>query len=77
MPILLFLYHVVIIIIIIIIIIIRLCWVFIAAQGLSLFVVSGGYSLVTAHAGSREQASVLAAYSLSCSTACRIFLDQG
>ena len=66
-----------------------LCWVFIAAHGLSLVAASRGYSslqcvgfslrwlLLWRSTGSRAQASVVVAHWLSCSTTCGIFLDQG
>ena len=66
-----------------------LCWVFIAARGLSLVRASGGYSLLVVHgllisaaSSCREQAlgtraSVVGAHRLSCPPACGIFLDQG
>ena len=64
-------------------------WVFVAACGLSLVAVSGGYSslwcvhfslrwlLLLWSMGSRRAGSVAAAHGLSCSAACGIFLDQG
>ena len=48
-----------------------LCWVFVAACGLSLVVASAGYSLL------RCAGSVVVAHGLSCSAACGIFPDQG
>ena len=85
-----------------------LCWVFVAARGLSVLAASRGYSVAVLglliavasllvehglqvhglqqlwHAGSevvarglQSASSVVAAHSLSCSTACGIFLDQG
>ena len=63
-------------------------WVFVAACGPSIVVVSGGYSIavhglliavasLVASTGSRHTASVVVAHGLSCSAACGIFPDQG
>ena len=53
-----------------------LCWVSVAAHGLSLVTVSGGSSCCGARAlGTR--ASVVVVHGLSCSAACGIFPDQG
>ena len=49
-----------------------MCWVFIAVHGLSLVVMSGGYSLVSLHG-----LSSVVKLGLSCSMGCGIFLDQG
>ena len=61
-----------------------LLWVFIAAQGLSLVVVSRGYSLVAGHGflllrlpDSRAWASIVVAHGLSYPEARGIFPDQG
>ena len=66
-----------------------LCWVFVAARGLSLVAASGGYSLLRyagfslpwlLSCGARAlgtRASVVVAHELSCSAACGIFPDQG
>ena len=66
-----------------------LCWVFIAACGLSLVVASWGYSpgactgfllpwlLLFQSTGSRHSGSAAVAHKLSCSPACEIFPDQG
>ena len=52
-----------------------LCWVFVAARGLSLVASSGGCS-VAVHALLIVVASLVAAHRLSCSMACEIFLEQ-
>ena len=66
-----------------------LCWVFVAAHGLSLVAASGGYSLLRCagfslrwllflrSTGSRRTGSVVVVHGLSCSAACGIFWDQG
>ena len=66
-----------------------LYWVSVAACGLSLVVVSGGYSslrcpgfslwwlLLLQSVGARRAGSVVVVHGLSCSIACGIFLDQG
>ena len=61
-----------------------LLWVFVAARGLSLVAVSGGYSSLQCAGFSccrawalGTQASVVVALRLRCSTACGIFPDQG
>ena len=66
-----------------------LCWIFVAAQGLSLVAASGGYSPVSVHGllievasllqgtGSRHTGSVVVAHWLSCPAAYGIFPDQG
>ena len=66
-----------------------LCWVFIAAHGLSLVVASGGYFslqcegfslrwlLLLQSTGPRLAGSVVVAHRLSYSAACGIFPDQG
>ena len=66
-----------------------LCWVFVAAPGLSLVAVSGVYSssrrasfslqwlLLLRRMISRLVGSVVVAHGLSCSVACGIFPDQG
>ena len=66
-----------------------LCWVFIAAHGLSLVAASGGHSssrcvgfslsrpLLLRSTGSRRAGSVIVAHGPSCSAACGIFPDQG
>ena len=63
--------------------------VFVAVHGLSLVAASGGYCslqcvgfswrwlLLLPSTGSRRAGSVVVAHGLSCSAACRIFLDQG
>ena len=64
-----------------------LCWAFFAARGLSLVVVSGGYSLLWYSdfslwwlllwsTGSRNLALVVVPHRVSFPAACRIFLDQ-
>ena len=66
----------------------RLCWVFIATPGLSLFAVSIGCSLIEGvdfslwwflwwSLGSRSLDSVVVAHRLTCSVECGIFPDQG
>ena len=67
----------------------ELHWAFVAALGLSLVAVSGGYSLLQCvdfsfkcllllqSSGSRARAAVVVAYRLSWPAACGIFLDQG
>ena len=66
-----------------------LCWVFVAACGLSLVAASGGHSssrcaglslsrpLLLRSTGSRRAGSVIVAHGPSCSAACGIFPDQG
>ena len=66
-----------------------LCWVFVSVRGLSLVVVSGGYSssrcaglslswpLLLRSTGSRCAGSVVVAHGPSCSAARGIFPDQG
>ena len=66
-----------------------LCWVFVSVRGLSLVAASGGHSslryvglslsqpLLLQSTGSRHAGSVVVAHGPSCSTACRIFPDQG
>ena len=66
-----------------------LCWVFVAARGLSLVVASGRHSsswcrglslsrpLLLRSTGSRRTGSVVVAQGPSCSAACGIFPDQG
>ena len=66
-----------------------LCWASIAAQGLSLVVGRGGYSLVAVHGlliavaslfvaqGLQSSGSVFVTYRLSCPVTCGILLDQG
>ena len=66
-----------------------LCWVFVAARGLSLVAVSGGYSLLRCagfslrrllllwSTGSRRAGFSSCGHGLSCSAACGIFPDQG
>ena len=61
-----------------------LCWVFVAASGLSLVAASGAYSLVVVCGPLIVVASPFGSWALgvvmpglSCPTACGIFLDQG